>query len=130
MIACLLEYVSNGTLDTHLKKDAILAQNDKMTWKGTLLKLALECAEAVEYLHDSRYFDEKRNEWRECIIHRDLKPDNILITNEWSLKLTDFGEARAIDLTSAMTQVGTPVSFVFIHCSSNISYNRHISQIY
>jgi len=63
MIACILEFISNGTLETHLRKDVILAQEDKMTWKETLLKLALQAASGVEYLHDSRYYEEKTKEW-------------------------------------------------------------------
>ena len=47
--------------------------------------------------------------WRECIIHRDLKPENMLLTQEWVLKLTDFGEARAVKEDATMTSVGTPV---------------------
>ena len=37
---------------------------------------------ALEYIHDYG------------IVHRDLKPDNLLITNEGHIKLTDFGLSK------------------------------------
>lgn len=40
-----------------------------------------ECVMAVEAVHNMGY------------IHRDLKPDNILITKEGHVKLSDFGLA-------------------------------------
>ena len=33
----------------------------------------------------------------------------MLLTENWPLKLTDFGEARATDLNNTMTSVGTPI---------------------
>ncbi|XP_031439618.1 serine/threonine-protein kinase greatwall [Clupea harengus] len=46
------------------------------------LKYISEVALALDYLH------------RHGIIHRDLKPDNMLISNEGHLKLTDFGLSK------------------------------------
>ncbi|XP_025060174.1 serine/threonine-protein kinase greatwall isoform X1 [Alligator sinensis] len=46
------------------------------------VKYISEAALALDYLH------------RHGIIHRDLKPDNMLISNEGHVKLTDFGLSR------------------------------------
>ncbi|XP_062984057.1 serine/threonine-protein kinase greatwall [Elgaria multicarinata webbii] len=46
------------------------------------IKYISEVALALDYLH------------RHGIIHRDLKPDNMLISNEGHIKLTDFGLSR------------------------------------
>ncbi|CAL8294020.1 unnamed protein product [Lota lota] len=46
------------------------------------VKYITEVSLALDYLH------------RHCIIHRDLKPDNMLISNEGHIKLTDFGLSK------------------------------------
>ncbi|CAB1448647.1 unnamed protein product [Pleuronectes platessa] len=49
---------------------------------GMAVKYISEVALALDYLH------------RHGIIHRDLKPDNMLISNEGHIKLTDFGLSK------------------------------------
>ncbi|MBI2931768.1 MAG: protein kinase [Planctomycetes bacterium] len=47
------------------------------------------------------------------IVHRDLKPANILVTSEGEPKVGDFGMARFVDSTSAITRARTPVGTPF-----------------
>ncbi len=50
------------------------------------LPIALQIAEAMESAHDRG------------IIHRDLKPANVMIANDGTVKVLDFGLARAMDV--------------------------------
>ncbi len=52
------------------------------------------------------------NAFRRSIIHRDIKPGNLLIDDDWHLKIIDFGLAKSMwdnsSLTSSGLVVGTP----------------------
>ena len=119
--ACCLEFVENGSLEDWLRK-ARDKDHNLISWKKHLVMTAIECALGVQYLHNEQYWAEEEEVedtngeikivpagYRQCIIHRDLKPDNMLLTKDWQLKLTDFGEARAVQLNQTMTSVGTPI---------------------
>lgn len=66
----------------------------------TAVELMVSIARAVDYLH------------REGIVHRDLKPSNILIDNDGTPYVTDFGLAKFFatdsDLTESGMIAGTP----------------------
>ncbi|XXG60500.1 hypothetical protein AAC387_Pa04g2394 [Persea americana] len=72
------EFMPNGTLHDHLHK---LESSPLISWV-TRLKVALDAARGVEYLH--AYSDPQ-------IIHRDIKSSNILLDDTWTAKVSDFG---------------------------------------
>jgi len=88
------EYVANGTLHDYI--------HDKSSKNSiplsTRLKIAEESATALTYLHSAA---------SPPILHRDVKSSNILLDENYSAKVSDFGASilAAVDKTQLMTVV-------------------------
>jgi hypothetical protein len=83
----ILELVVGGDLAGHLSNAHRLSLQEA-AWFGAHL------ADALHYAHS------------QGIVHRDFKPSNVLLTLEFTPKITDFGLARLIG-SSTLTQSGT-----------------------
>ena len=86
-----MEYVKGGSLQDLLDAEGALPV-------ARVLEISLEVADALTRAH---HLD---------IIHRDLKPANVLLAEDGTPRLTDFGIAHLADsprLTQAGMLVGT-----------------------
>ncbi|BFG29852.1 hypothetical protein CerSpe_161260 [Prunus speciosa] len=76
------EFMSNGSLDSHLfKAKSLLAWDPRY-------RIAQGLASGLFYLHE---------EWEQCVLHRDVKSSNIMLDSNFNAKLGDFGLARLVD---------------------------------
>ncbi|KAM3363247.1 LEAF RUST 10 DISEASE-RESISTANCE LOCUS RECEPTOR-LIKE PROTEIN KINASE-like 1.4 isoform X2 [Capsicum galapagoense] len=73
------EYIPNGTVADHLHGKR--AKSGLLSWP-VRMNIAIETADALAYLHSS------------VIIHRDVKTNNILLDNDFHVKVADFGLSR------------------------------------
>lgn len=78
------EFVSNGTLYDHLHVEAPIS----LCWKERL-RIAVEIARALTYLHSFVSTP---------IIHRDIKSPNVLLDDNLTARLSDFGASRYIPI--------------------------------
>jgi serine/threonine protein kinase len=72
------EFMARGSLHSVLNDPTI-----PLSWYMRV-RMALDCASAMLYLHSSE----------PCIVHRDLKAENLLVSDSWNVKVCDFGLTR------------------------------------
>ena len=100
--ALIYEFMPNGSLEKYICNGHHSKTNCQLGWE-TLYKIAVGIARGLEYLH------------RGCntrILHFDIKPHNILLSEDFCPKISDFGLAklctRKDSIISMLGTRGTP----------------------
>lgn len=81
-----MEYVEGITLKTYIEKKGQLSFKESAS-------IAIQVARGIESAHNKN------------IIHRDIKPQNIIISTEGKVKVTDFGIAKATSSNTISSDV-------------------------
>lgn len=90
-----MEYVDGISLGSMIYNSTEFMTAEEIA--GILVPLC----EALQYAHDEK------------IIHRDLKPDNILISKNGRIKITDFGIARSLEESKGLTATNEVVGTAY-----------------
>ena len=82
-----MEFVDGETLED------LLGRREFLPWREAI-DLGIQICHALHYAHEHQ------------VVHRDLKPSNLMVTGDDRIKLTDFGIAKDLDATVALTRTG------------------------
>jgi len=106
-IVLVLEYCDNGDLENFLNKRPLKEKHAQ--------KLMKMLASGIKYLNSKN------------ILHRDLKPQNILVTQDGILKITDFGFSKTIDTEQNLinTMCGSPL-YMAPEIMTDDTYNNKV----
>lgn len=119
--ALIYEFIPKGSLDNF-----ILSRNEQKTSLGWDKKqeIALGIARGIEYLHQG---------CEQRILHFDIKPHNVLLDDNFTPKITDFGLAKlcekgktAVSMTAARGTMGYMAPEVYSRQFGNVSYKSDI----
>lgn len=106
------EYVPNKSLEDHLFSRAL----PSLPW-NTRLHILLGAAQGLAYLHDDVEVQ---------VIYRDFKASNVLLDNNFSPKLSDFGLAR-VGPTGDHTHVSTAVVGTYGYAAPDYVETGHLT---
>merc|ERR1712054_697262 len=84
-LCMVLEYCSRGSLF-----DCLNRVEEDITW-SRVLKIASDMLKGINCLHS----------WKPQIVHRDLKSLNLLVDENWTVKVCDFGLSRFTETNAA-----------------------------
>jgi serine/threonine-protein kinase len=82
------EYVEGETLKQLVEREGRLPE-------ARAIELTLEVAAGLSFAH------------QQGLVHRDVKPQNILVSTDGEVKVTDFGIARSLEIEHGITETGT-----------------------
>ena len=88
------EWMESGSLESHIR-DRTLYDGTKEEVQERLLDIAIQFARGLHYAHESD------------LIHQDVKPDNLLLTMDWTAKVSDFGLAKARTMLTFLDGMAT-----------------------
>ncbi|KAI3829799.1 hypothetical protein L1987_03927 [Smallanthus sonchifolius] len=108
---CLVyELVPNGSIESHLHDK----QKGPLDWDARL-KIALGSARGLAYLHEDS---------NPRVIHRDFKASNVLLEDDFTPKVSDFGLAR--EATEGSHPISTRVMGTFGYVAPEYAMTGHL----
>ncbi|GLT29048.1 hypothetical protein SLA2020_039380 [Shorea laevis] len=119
--ALVYDFMPNGSLDKH-----IFSTEGNITTLGweNLYKISLGVARGIEYLHQGCDMQ---------ILHFDIKPHNILLDENFTPKISDFGLAKlypakgnTVSLTAARGTLGYMAPELFYKNLGSVSYKADV----
>ncbi|CAL8166858.1 unnamed protein product [Prunus armeniaca] len=119
--ALVYDFMPNGSLDSYIFPDR--GKNILLSW-DSMLEIALGVARAIEYLHQGCDVQ---------ILHFDIKPHNILLDENFTSKISDFGLARfyprdnnTVSLTAVRGTMGYIAPEMFYRSIGGVSYKADV----
>lgn len=92
----LIEYIDGGSLKEKLEHGRLSVPE--------ALYFGIQFCDGMIYANTTKLFEDERG-----IVHRDIKPNNIMLTRDNVVKITDFGLVRALgEVTMEEMIAGTP----------------------
>ncbi|CAA7019352.1 unnamed protein product [Microthlaspi erraticum] len=98
--ALVYEFMPNGNLDTwlHREEAKVSVSHSRPLKLSERLNIAIDVASVLDYIHSNCH---------DPVAHCDIKPSNVLLDDDLTAHVSDFGLARIIDQESFINQVSS-----------------------
>ena len=105
--ALIFKFMVNGSLDRWLHSEQHNGIPGRVLNFGQRICIAADVASALDYVH---------NELTPPLIHCDLKPNNVLVDDDMTARLSDFGSAQFLSpglaIPKSMDDVGGTIGYM------------------